>query len=385
MRRETELQHHGEDRERHEGAVGSVIYRTSNFAFPDTASFEAWFRGERSRFLYSREANPTVRVLEEKTALLEGTEQAIAFSSGMGAISAVLLASLGAGDHLALFSRSYGPTLVFARDVLPRLGVDVSLLAPSDLDDLERHLRESTRLIYVESPASLTFEVTDLERVAAVARRRGIPTACDNSWASPLYQQPARFGIDLVIHSGTKYIGGHSDLLLGLVAGSARAVDRLRPLASLLGACLSPADAALAVRGLRTLPLRMERHGASALELARRLRDHPRVLEVFHPALETSPSHALWKRQFAGSSGLFSFALDGDARRFSDALELFLLGVSWGGHESLAFPAIVARPEDSSRDVRPDLPEGLIRLSVGLEVTDDLWADLERGFAAVGG
>lgn len=378
MRRDTAIQHGGEDPERQQGAAAPAIYRTSLFAFPDCRSLEAYFHGRRERHLYSRDSNPTVRMLEEKIAALEGSEDAMAFSSGMGAISAVLLAHLSAGDHLVLFSRSYSPTLAFARGILERLGVKVTLIDPEGLDRLEEAITARTRMIYVESPASLTFEVLDLEKVAAAAVGRSIVTVTDNSWASPIYQQPARLGIDIAVHSGTKYVSGHSDIVLGLAAGSRDAMRKIRRPASLLGACLSPADASLAIRGLRTLPLRMRRHEESALAIARRLESHPKVRKVLHPALESFPSHASWKRQFSGSSGLFSFLLDGDEYRFCDSLKLFLIGVSWGGYESLVFPARASAPVDPKQTLRPDMPQGLIRLSVGLEDPEDLWEDLER-------
>ncbi|MBI4604076.1 MAG: PLP-dependent transferase [Planctomycetes bacterium] len=383
MHRDTRIQHHGEDRERSLGSVGPPIYRTSLFTFPDCASFEKAFRGGRERHLYSRVSNPTVRVLEEKLADLEGAEDAIALASGMGAISAVLLAFLGSGDHLVLLSKAYAPTLSLARGLLRRMGVEVTFLPPEEVGDLERHLRPRTRLIYVESPASITFEVIDLEAVARVGRAKGIPTISDNSWASPIFLQPARLGIDMAVHSGTKYIGGHSDILLGVAAGRRDLLERVRSTAILLGASLSPEDAFLAVRGLRTLPLRMQRHGESAFLLARQLLVHDRVAEVLHPALPFFPGHALWKRQFSGSSGLFSFRLRGDVRRFADALGIFRLGVSWGGFESLVLPSALVAAGCAADDPRPDIPPDLIRLSVGLEDPGDLWADLERGFAAL--
>lgn len=385
MQRDTRLQHSGESREQYLGAATPPIYRTSLFSFPDVASFEAWFRGKRDRFLYSRSSNPTVRLLEEKTADLERADDALAFASGMGAIGAVLLGHLSAGDHLLLYARSYAPTLIFVRDVLERLGVSVTPLGPQEVPRVESHLRDETKLIYVESPSSLTFEVVDLEAVARVARARRITTVTDNSWATPIYQQPVTLGMDLVVHSGTKYVGGHSDILLGLAAGTAKAMGPVRKIAPLLGATLSPEDAFLALRGLRTLPLRMARHRDSAFYLARKLLAHPRVVDVLHPALPFFPSHPLWQKQFTGSSGLFSFLVDGDARRFCDALKVFLIGVSWGGHESLVMPAVATAPRSPRQSVRPDVPDNLIRLSVGLEDPDDLWADLERGFAALGG
>jgi cystathionine beta-lyase len=385
VERDTRIQHLGDDRERYLGGAAPPIFRTSLFTFPDSASLEENMRlREGGRFLYTRVSNPTTRILETKIADLEATESAIAFASGMGAISAVLLGLLSKGDHLVLEASSYSPTLAFARGPLSRFGVEVTFLPAAEFALLDRHLRPTTRLIYLESPASLTFELVDLARVAALARARSVLTACDNSWASPLYQQPSRLGIDLVVHSGTKYIGGHSDLLLGLVAGGGPPMERVRSMAVALGATLSPEDAFLAIRGLRTLPLRMRRHEESALELARRLEGHPRVLRVLHPGLPSFPDHELARRQMQGMSGLFSFLLRGDPRRFVDALRVFSIGVSWGGYESLALPVAATGPPQGADDPRPDIPPGLIRLSVGLEDPRDLIADLDRGFAALG-
>ena len=384
MQRDTRLQHHGDGGPLYSGSVSPPIFRSSLFTFPDCAAFEEALRGEGERFIYSRVSNPTVRVLEEKVADLEAAEDSIAFASGMGAITAVLLSFLSSGDHLVCYSRAYAPALSFIRGLLRRMGVAVTFMEPMDVGRLGDLVTERTRLIYVESPASLTMDVIDLEHVARVGRERGIVTATDNSWASPIFQQPVQLGISLSLHSGTKYLGGHSDLVLGIAAGTKPACDKVRSTATLLGATLSAEDAFLAVRGLRTLALRMKRHEESAFLLARRLLVHERVVEVLHPALPFFPSHALWKKQFSGSSGLFSFRLRGDARRFADALRLFHLGVSWGGFESLALPNAVVEAAYRGEPLRPDIPGDLIRLSVGLEDPEDLWEDLERGLAAAG-
>jgi cystathionine beta-lyase len=382
--RDTELQRHGEDPELQRGSPAPPIFRASLFTFPDCAALERAFRGEGDRDIYSRVSNPTVRVLEEKIALLEQGDGAIACASGMGAVSAVLFSFLGEGDHLICLSRAYGPTLELVNGLLRRLGVEVTLVDPEAVGRLESLVRDRTRLIYVESPASFTFEVIDLRHVARVGAAKGIPTATDNSWASPLYQQPLASGISLSVHSGTKYIAGHSDILLGVVAGKEPWLGKVRSTAVLLGASLSPEDAFLAVRGLRTLSLRMKRHEESAFLLARRLLADERVAEVLHPALPFFRTHALWIEQFSGASGLFSFRLRGDPRRFCDALRVFRLGVSWGGFESLALPHAVVEAAGAAKS-RSDIARETIRLSVGLEDPEDLWEDLERGLAAAGG
>ena len=381
--RDTDLQHLGEDRAETPRAIAPPVYRSSLFSFPDSKSLGEVLRGEKDGYVYTRVANPTIDVLEKKVAALEESAEAIAFSSGMAAVSAVLFSFLRAGDHLVLSASAYGPTLSMARDMIEPLGVEVSLVDPSELVALEDHLRENTRLVYLESPASLTFELTDLGAVAEVARAHSIPTVVDNSWATPIYQKPARLGIDLSLHSGTKYLSGHSDLLLGMVAGSGELIERVRKTAVLLGGCVSPDDALLAVRGPRTLSLRMQRHQDNGLFLSHKLMDHPRVLEVLHPANPFFPGHGIYRSHFSGASGLFSFLLDGEPERFCDALELFLLGVSWGGFESLALPSSVLPEVAKGKGVRLDLPRNLVRLSVGLEDPEDLWEDLQRGFAAL--
>ncbi len=396
MQRDTRLQHLGEDRQLHLGAAVPPVFRTSLFAFPDVESIERSLQGkDRGRFLYSRNSNPTTRILERKIADIEGTEDAAAFSSGMAAISAVLLGLLSRGDHLILQASAYGPALAFAKQVLPRFGIDVTFLAVEQFEQIESHFRPSTRLVYAESPASVTFDVIDIERLTSSARGRGAAVALDNSWATPIFQQPARLGADLVIHSGTKYIGGHSDILLGLVAGGGSPFSAVRSIATQLGAALSPEDAFLALRGLRTLPLRMRRHEESGLEVARWLEKRPGVLRVLHPGLPSFARLDLARRQMQGTSGLFSFQIRGDARSFVNALKLFCIGVSWGGHESLALPAVSMFPPAFDAEagketgkpappLRSDLPPGLIRLSIGLEDPRDLIADLEKGFGAVG-
>jgi cystathionine beta-lyase len=384
MNPETRLQEHGDGGDLFLGSVSPPVFKTSLFTFPDCAAFEKAFRGEGDRFIYSRVSNPTVRFLERKVAELEGAEDSIAFASGMGAISAVLLAHLSAGDHLLMFSRSYAPTLALTRGLLRQMGIRTTLVPPLDVPRIGELMEDRTRLIYAESPASLTFEVLDLERVAAAGRSRGVPTATDNSWATPLFQRPLSLGIDIVLHSGTKYLGGHSDILLGVAAGSRAALEKVRAVATLLGASPSPEDAFLATRGLRTLPIRMRRHEESAFLLARRLLVHPGVVDVLHPALPFFPTHALWKKQFSGSSGLFAIRIRGDVRRFADVLRIFRIGVSWGGFESLVLPNAVVASAHPQDDLRPDIPRDLIRLSIGLEDPEDLWQDLERGLAACG-
>jgi len=373
MHRETELLHLGDAPGDWEGAVNPPVVHASLYSFESLQQFLDMLAGRTDHYSYGRSGNPTTRVLEEKVAFLEGAEDALALASGMAAITTTLLTFVGSGDHLLIVSCVYGPVREFADATLARLGVETEYFAPQKAADLSSLVRPNTRLVYLESPGSRTFDIQDLRAAARVAREHGVITLADNSWASPLYQNPMAMGIDLVLHSGTKYIAGHSDLLLGLVAGPARLMAPVREMARLLGGALSPDDAYLAIRGIRTLPVRMARHQASALRIARWLEGRPEVRQVLHPGLSSFPGHELAASQMAGWSGLFSFRLqprDAGARhRFVDSLlSLFHLGYSWGGYASLVVPYL---DQDET-----------YRISIGLEEPDDLIAVLESAMAA---
>lgn len=386
MKETTQILHQGDAPERYQGAVNPPVFRASLFGYK---TYQEFLEAQANRYqqaFYNRDFNPTVNLLEQKIAQLEHAEAAIAFSSGMGAITAALLALLSQGDHLLVVESVYGPTRQFCSQTLARLGIDVEYFPPAESTHLAGRLRDNTRLIYLESPGSLTFNLQDLAAVAGLARARGIYTVADNSWATPLFQKPLDLGIDIVVHSGTKYIAGHSDLTLGLLACSAKLFEKIKPVAVLLGANLAPDDAYLALRGLRTLPLRLAQHQASALQIARWLQNRPEVRQVLHPGLPDFPDHALAQRQQTGYSGLFSFRLQpGSARArhaFVDALDLFLIGVSWGGYESLILPLESAYKNDPAWRARRGLDDDTFRTSIGLEEPADLIADLEKGLAA---
>jgi cystathionine beta-lyase len=326
-----------------------------------------------------------VRALERKIADLEHAEQAIAFSSGMGAITASLLALLSQGDHLLIAACVYGPTRQFCEDTLTRLGIEVEFFPPDESSDLSGRLRNNTQLIYLESPGSLTFTIQNIPAVAKLARSRDIYTLADNSWATPLYQKPLEMGVDIVVHSGTKNIAGHSDLTLGFLACSTEMFDIIKPMAVLLGANLAPDDAYLALRGLRTLPLRLAQHQTSALTIAHWLQKRPEVREVLHPGLPEFSEYELARQQLSGYSSLFSFRLQpgtAEARRaFLDALQLFLIGVSWGGYESLIIPLDNSHKSHPKLRTQLGLDDDTFRISIGLEDPADLIADLEKGLA----
>lgn len=371
---ETICIHHAEDPQRYEGAASPPIFQSSTFLFPDSAQFVGRGRDGSERFDYTRTGNPTTRILEKKLAALEGGDEARCCGSGMSAISGAILSCVGAGDHIVCVDTAYGPTRQFLDHYLPRFGVQTTYVPGTRAADFEAAVRERTRVIYVESPSSLVFAIQDLAAVAAFARARGITTICDNSYSGAYFQQPLRLGIDLVVHSGTKYLSGHSDVVAGAIVGGRERMGRLiEQEGMLLGGILDPFAAWLMLRGLRTLAVRLDRHQSSGLIVARALAAHPRVGRVHHAGFESHPGFDVARRQMSGTSGMFSFELKEPTReatfRVVDALQYFGIGVSWGGFESLAIPAKLRLPGEA---------EGRwgVRLSIGLEHPDDLIEDL---------
>jgi cystathionine beta-lyase/cystathionine gamma-synthase len=365
------------------GAVVPPIFQTSLFTFGSYQELEDAMAGRVRRPIYSRGDNPTVQAFEAKMAALEGTEAARAFASGMAAISAAVLSSLRAGERMVCVRHCYPDAYRLFTTILPRFDIRVDFVDGRDAPAIERAL-PGAKVLYLESPTSLVFETQDLLRLAALARAHGALTIADNSWASPMFQRPLAHGVDLVVHSASKYLGGHSDVVAGVVCGRRALIERIDAgVFALLGGKLAPFEGWLLVRGLRTLPLRMRRHHESALEIARRLAEHPRVERVHHPLLgEPGPGAAT----LTGASGLFSFELAGDhaaVRRLCDALRLFKLGVSWGGHESLAFPAAAGLAQQGAANPLAffGVSPATIRLHIGLEDAEDLWSDLAQALA----
>lgn len=387
MNVETELLHLGDTPADWEGALNPPVTHTSLYTFESLQLYLDATSGKAARYTYGRSGNPTRRVLEQKVAYLERAEDALSLASGMAAISAVLLALLQSGDHCLVVNCVYGTARSLCETALRKLGVEIEYFPAAEAADLSPRIRPNTRLIYLESPGSLTFDVQDLRAVSTVARERGILTVIDNTWATPLYQNPIALGIDLVVHSGTKYIAGHSDLMLGLVAGAVPLMKRVKSMANLLGGVLGPDDAYLTIRGLRTLPIRMARHQASALEVAHWLEARPEVRQVLHPGLESFAGYSLGRAQMSGYSGLFGFRLqprDRAARhRFVDSLlHLFSLGYSWGGYESLILPTINHFHNNPALRAELGLDDDTYRISIGLEDPQDLIAALDRALAA---
>ncbi|GAA4441833.1 methionine gamma-lyase [Pontibacter saemangeumensis] len=373
----------GEEREQYFGAVAPPIIQSSNFASRTVAEMRYKMRHEEEEYMYTRGNNPTVTILEKKIAALEGAEHAVAFGSGMGAVAAAVLSQVNTGDHVVCVKRPYSWTKNLMRKFLPRFGVKVTMVDGSDMEDFKAAIRPNTRLIYLESPTSFTFELQDLAAVAAIAKEHGCRTIIDNSFASPLYQNPIAFGIDLVVHSCTKYIGGHSDVMGGMVCGTREMVNAIfKSEFMTLGAVMSPHDAWLFIRGLRTLPVRMERVAASTRKVVDYLVQHPKVEEVLFPFLPSHPQHELANRQMRNNAGQFSILLKAkkleQADRFCDSLKHFLMAASWGGHESLIFPISATY---ASEGMKSSLPYNLVRFYIGLEDPDYLIRDLAQALA----
>jgi cystathionine beta-lyase/cystathionine gamma-synthase len=369
------------DERQYGDAVVPPIFQTSLFTFSSYEEMAATFSGQLSRPTYSRGLNPTVRAFEEKIAALERTEDALGFGSGMAAISSSVLAFVRPGDKILAVEHLYPDSFRFFETVLKRLDVEVSYVNGDDLGAVEAAL-PGCRVLYLESPTSWMFQVHDLAALASLARAAGAVSIIDNSWATPVFQQPIALGCDLVVHSASKYIGGHSDVVAGVITGRRELVGKVRrEVLPYLGGKLSPFDGWLLLRGLRTLPARMREHERSALGLATRLQSHPAVTRVHHPALSQPRSKGL-----NGTSGLFSIELDPSIEipAFCNTLKLFKLGVSWGGHESLICPAGVTRVQTGGPNhaIRFGVPERMVRLNVGLEATDSLWSDLTQALAA---
>ncbi len=374
--------HLGREPRRFLGAVNTPVFRATTMLFPTVAELERATRGEYDGISYGLHGLPTVTDLQDAVTAIEGGFGAFAVPSGLTATTLPLLALTGAGDHVLVTDSVYGPTRRFCDHHLTRIGVDVSYYDPLAGAAIEQAFRPNTRIVFVESPGSLTFDVQDIPAIAEVAHRRGALVIADNSWATPFFFRSFDHGVDVSVHAATKYIGGHSDVLLGLIIANESTHARLHRLWTDMGVTASPDDCFLALRGLRTLPTRLARHQASALAIAQWVRARPEVKEVIYPALPGSRGHALWQRDFTGASGLFGIVLHPIAKARIDAMldgmRLFGMGWSWGGFESLIIPTY---PERTRTATKWDAGGPCLRLHIGLEDSEDLIADLAGGFA----
>jgi cystathionine beta-lyase len=376
---ETLCAHYGEHRLAHGGGASPPIYQSSTFVYPDAEAFAGRDRADTPYYDYTRRSNPTTAILEAKLARLEQGTWARCFSSGMGAITAAINMCVKTDAHVVIVADCYQPTRRYLTEYLNRFDVQATFVRGTNPADFIAALRDETHLIYLESPTSGRFDVIDLAPIVAAARQRGITTMLDNSWSTPYFQQPLELGIDLVVHSATKFISGHSDTLGGVAAGRDDELrQRLCPEAELLGASIDPFAAWLLIRGLRTLGLRMEQHQRSGLAVARLLAAHGAVQCVYYPGLESCPQHAVAQHQMRGFSGMLSFALRDQTReathRFMDRLRVFSIGCSWGGYESL----VVGGPSRELFNDNPAEPAWIIRLHCGLESTQDLVDDVRQ-------
>jgi cysteine-S-conjugate beta-lyase len=385
MRDETVIVHSGRHPEQYHGAVNPPVYHASTVLSRTAEEYlarrKAWL-DEVPGMYYGRFGTPTVEALQEAVAELEGGHRCVVYPSGLAACSGALLAFLSAGDHVLMTDSAYGPTRNFAKGTLKRYGVATTFFDPLIGRGIEALIQANTRVIYLESPGSLTFEVQDVPAIADVAHRRGIVVVMDNTWATPLYFKPFAHGVDVSVHAATKYIVGHSDAMLGVVTCTKDAWPRLRTETYELGQTAGPDVVYLAQRGLRTLAVRLKQHWASAMALTQWIARQPEVQRVLYPALPGDPGHALWKRDFAGASGLFGVVLKPGIAEHAlfaliDGMELYGIGASWGGYESLIVPFHPAEGRVATR-----WPEHgpCFRIHAGLENVDDLLADLEAGF-----
>ena len=378
----TKLVTAGRDPKSNYGFVNPPVYHASTVLYPCAEDYVA----HRARYQYGRRGTPTTEALELALQELEGPQCAgvALVPSGLAAISTALLAVVHSGDHVLVTDSAYGPTRTFCDQILARLGVTTTYYDPLVGAGIADLFRPNTRAVYLESPGSQSFEMQDVGAIAKAAHAKNAVVLMDNTWATPLYFRPLDHGVDLVIQAGTKYIGGHSDLMLGTVSANAATIAALKSTVRYTGLHEAPDDTYLALRGLRTLGIRLDRHYESGLAVARWLESRPEVLHMLHPALPSHPGHALWKRDFTGASGLFSMVLKPVPKKahyaFLDTLELFGIGASWGGYESLAIPFDCTSYRTATR-WQPGGPT--VRFHIGLEAVEDLIADLERGFAAL--
>jgi methionine-gamma-lyase len=380
--------HVGYDPSEAKGALTPPIYLTSTYAFESVEQAEELFSGQREGYIYGRTKNPTQTILEQRIASLEGAEAAVAVASGMGAISATLWTLVGSGDHVVIDRILYGNTFALFTKGLTRFGVKVTIADFTQLQAVAEAVTPDTTLVFFETPANPNLRVVDIAAVAAIARKVGALTVVDNTFATPALQRPIEHGADLVVHSATKYLGGHGDLIAGLVTGSAILVNRIRlhGLRYLTGATLSPWSAFLIQRGLKTLALRMAQHSGSALAVAELLSAHRAVASVHYPGLSRFPQAAVVKRQMSGGGGLVSFELKGgiaQGRALMNALRLARRAVSLGDAETLVqHPASMTHATYSAAErAEYGISDGLIRMSVGLEDTDDILDDLDSALA----
>ncbi len=377
----TYILHHFEEENEPFGAVSPPIFQTSNFSFPTFGEFQNAINNEDEEFLYTRGNNPTIRLVEEKIAKLENGEDARLFASGVSAIAGAVMAFVDRSSHIVAVKDAYGWAKTLFEEYLFRFGVEVTYVSGEDPEEIEDAIRPNTKIIYLESPTSYTFRIQDLREVADIAKRHHVKTMIDNSWATPYFQNPIDYGIDIVIHSTSKYLGGHTDVMGGVVVGKRDDIKQIfeRELLN-IGGVADPFGAWLLLRGLRTLHIRMERHFSSVMKVISYLAQHPKVEEILYPLWEGDPQYRLAKRQMRGGASLFSIKLKTKERgieRFTDKLKYFKKAVSWGGYCSLVVPYLALHPD------APSELASLVRIYIGLEDPEFLINDLEDALGVI--
>ena len=387
----TKAVHAGEARRKPFGSLTTPIYQTSTFTFADTAEILDFMRQKADgapepRDEYGRYSNPTQSVAERRLAVLEGGQQSLLFASGMCAITTTMLALLKAGDHLVMVNGAYRRTQEFAASFLPRWGIEATSVPIDDPSALAGAIRPTTRLIFAESPTNPHLRVMDLERLTELARRHGIVTAIDSTFATPINMRPLEHGLDLVIHSVTKYLAGHNDLLAGVVIGSRDSLAKIQEARGVLGGVSSPQDVYLLLRGLKTLDLRVRRQNENGMRVAQYLESHPAIERVYYPGLPSHPDHEVARRQMAGFGGVVSFEIKGDMERtarFIDRLQMPYIGPTLGGVESIAQQQAIFISLDPEERRNAGISDTLVRYSLGIEDAEDLIADLAQALDGI--
>jgi len=382
---ETKAVHGAADLEKKNGPLSTPIYQTSTFEVIDN---DEQVRVRNTDHHYTRYGNPTNTVAEKTIAELEGMDAALTFASGMGAVTTTMMALLKSGDHVVAQRDIYGGVSKFLSQWLPKMGIETTFVDTNEYEQHERAIRPNTKLLHLESPTNPTLRVVDLKKVAAIARQHRLLSMIDATFGTPINQHPAEYGIDLVMHSGTKYLSGHSDLICGAVVGRHELIERIWETRTTLGNCMDPHASWLLVRGLKTLAVRVTRQNENALRVAEFLADHAKVRSVHYPFLKSHPQYAVARQQMSGGGGMVSFEVEGtgeDARRVSEAMRLFTLATSLGGVESLVSIPVLTSHAMIPAETRAKMgvTEQMIRLSVGIENADDLIADLEQALQAV--
>ncbi|HET9404884.1 MAG TPA: cystathionine beta-lyase [Burkholderiales bacterium] len=384
MKKDTLLARAGRDPRAYQGMVNTPVFRASTILFPDLETYESRDGDDYKKVRYGLLGTPTTFAFEEAVAKMEGGYAAVALPSGLAAIAAALCAYAKTGDHVLIPDSVYGPTRTFCDKRLTPNGVEIEYYDPLIGAGIKQRFRSNTRAVFCEAPGSLSFEMQDIPAIAEAAHRRGVPVLADTTWGTPYFFRSFEKGVDVSIHAATKYIAGHSDVVIGVIVTNEPHWLTVRRTVAHFGYGVSPDDCYLALRGFRTIGVRMKHQMASALKVARWLQARPQVQRVIYPALEGDPGHALWKRDFTGAASLFSFVMqpasEAQVSAFMNALEIFGIGSSWGGFESLA---VVVRLERYRTATQWNPGGPAIRVHIGLEDPDDLIADLERGFAAM--